>query len=108
MLGSTIIWDKSGGMNSIFLYHTDYRYFNCAVFQMLSAFNDIQKPMIELAKCIDPNLTHYHKDSVLQVYRIYFIFFSNFFDIDALLHVFPLLVISYFSFLCQGRSCVAW
>ena len=63
-----------------------------------SAFNDTQKPMIELAKCIDPNLTHYHQDSVLQVYRIHFIFFLRFFDIDALLHVFPLLVISYFSF----------
>ncbi|XVE97437.1 hypothetical protein REPUB_Repub03eG0019500 [Reevesia pubescens] len=34
---------------------------------MLSALNDIKRPMIELAKCIDPNLTHYHKDSVLQM-----------------------------------------
>ncbi|XVF48381.1 hypothetical protein PTKIN_Ptkin03bG0185800 [Pterospermum kingtungense] len=33
---------------------------------MLSALNDVQKPMIELVECIDPNLTHYHKDSVLQ------------------------------------------
>ena len=90
MLGSTIIWEKSGGMNSIFPDHTDYRYFNCSVFQMLSAFNDTQKPMIKLAKCFDPNLIHYHQDSVLQVYRIHFIFFLGFFDIDALLHVFPL------------------
>ncbi|OMO61703.1 hypothetical protein CCACVL1_23317 [Corchorus capsularis] len=34
---------------------------------MLSALNDSQKPMIELAKCIDPNLTHHHKDSSLQM-----------------------------------------
>ncbi|XWS72656.1 hypothetical protein CRYUN_Cryun02cG0059100 [Craigia yunnanensis] len=34
---------------------------------MLPAFNDIQKAMIELAECIDPNLTHYHKDAVLQM-----------------------------------------
>lgn len=34
---------------------------------MLSALNDVQKPMIELAKCIDPNLTRYHEDSVLQM-----------------------------------------
>ncbi|OMO90857.1 hypothetical protein COLO4_18838 [Corchorus olitorius] len=34
---------------------------------MLSALNDSQKPMIELSKCIDPNLTHYHKDSCLQM-----------------------------------------
>ncbi|XP_007011884.2 PREDICTED: lysM domain receptor-like kinase 3 [Theobroma cacao] len=52
--------DASPGNN----HYSEHR---TVVDYMLSALTDIQKPMIELAKCIDPNLTRYHKDSVLQM-----------------------------------------
>ncbi|RWR73330.1 lysM domain-containing protein [Cinnamomum micranthum f. kanehirae] len=34
---------------------------------MLSALEDDHNPMAHLVQCVDPNLTHYHKDSLLQV-----------------------------------------
>lgn len=91
--GIQLLGIKVVGQIVFSFYHTDYKYFNYTVFQMLSALNDVQKPMIELAKCIDPNLTRYHEDSVLQVFASFFFFFisfssSNFFGIEALLHVF--------------------
>ncbi|KAE8657872.1 Nucleotide-sugar transporter family protein [Hibiscus syriacus] len=33
---------------------------------VLPALNDNENLMIKLAKCVDPNLTHYHKETVLQ------------------------------------------
>ncbi|WRX32089.1 hypothetical protein QQP08_024576 [Theobroma cacao] len=55
--------DASPGNN----HYSEHR---TVVDYMLSALTDIQKPMIELAKCIDPNLTRYHKDSVLQSFNL--------------------------------------
>jgi hypothetical protein len=37
---------------------------------MLSALNDSQDSFDELAKCIDPNLTSYDKDSLYEVWLI--------------------------------------
>ncbi|XP_039051346.1 lysM domain receptor-like kinase 3 [Hibiscus syriacus] len=34
---------------------------------VLPALNDNENLMIKLAKCVDPNLTHYHKETVLQM-----------------------------------------
>ncbi|GKU87240.1 hypothetical protein SLEP1_g1679 [Rubroshorea leprosula] len=52
--------DASPGNNQ----HSEHHFL---VNYMISALNDADNPMAELTKCIDPNLTHYHKDSVLKM-----------------------------------------
>lgn len=47
------------------------------VIQMLLALNDTEDSFTQLTQCIDPNLTRYHKDSLLQVCS-FFTFLMNF------------------------------
>ncbi|KAF8400655.1 hypothetical protein HHK36_013954 [Tetracentron sinense] len=46
--------------------NAQYIEYRSVVEYMLSAFEDKNDPMAQLTRCIDPSLTHYHKDSLFQ------------------------------------------
>lgn len=48
-------------------YNVTLNFGQSVMMQMLAVFNDTEDFMAKLTECLDPNLTRYHKDSMLQV-----------------------------------------